>query len=158
MDMHGDPFAVVPAASLIGFNGVHRVTTNGQIEVITLFFAQPQVIYAEGGALLFCPAAHLQWKKRVNWLRACTANWSVWRRWALTSRNQKGTRTFQTTGYRWPSKPPNIGLPMTFLVSGHIELTLAVSGPTPTPRPGHKDLIWIAARLRRVPKPGPFFR
>ncbi len=32
---------------------------------------------------------------------------------------------------------------MTFLVSGHIELTLAVSGPTPTPRPGHKDLIWI---------------
>ncbi len=60
MDMHGDPFAVVPAASLIGFNGVHRVTTNGQIEVITLFFAQPQVIYAEGGALLFCPAAHLQ--------------------------------------------------------------------------------------------------
>lgn len=60
MDIHGDPFAVVPAASLIGFNGIHRDTTISQIEIVTLFFAQPQVIYVEGGALLFCPAAHLQ--------------------------------------------------------------------------------------------------
>lgn len=60
MDANGDPFAVVPAASLIGFRGVYRDMKIGQIEVITLFFAQPEVIYVEGGALLYCPQAHME--------------------------------------------------------------------------------------------------
>ncbi len=59
IDAQGDPFAIVPAAALAGFRGVHRCETPAQIEVITISFAQPQVIYVEGGALLYCPQARM---------------------------------------------------------------------------------------------------
>ena len=58
-DFNGDPFAVVPAKSLAGFHGITRIAPRTQIEVITLVFAEEQVIYAEGGALIHCPLIHL---------------------------------------------------------------------------------------------------
>ncbi len=54
-DLHGDPFAVIPAAALEGVRGIHRARPAQQIEVIAIYFSQEQVIYAEGGALVHCP-------------------------------------------------------------------------------------------------------
>ena len=55
-DVLGDPFALIPAAALEGVHGIERVYPNDPIEVITLQFETDQVIFAEQGALLFCPA------------------------------------------------------------------------------------------------------
>jgi len=54
-DMNGDPFAVIPAGSLVGLRGIERMPPQRQVEIITLFFAEDQVIYVEGGALVYCP-------------------------------------------------------------------------------------------------------
>lgn len=59
VDAFGDPFAIVPAAALTGFRGIHRTQTPAQIEIITISFEQPEVIYVEGGALLFCPQTRM---------------------------------------------------------------------------------------------------
>ncbi|WP_299622536.1 Hint domain-containing protein [uncultured Tateyamaria sp.] len=59
-DAQGDPFAVIPAKALDGFRGIRRTPPRTQIEVIVLVFADEQVIYAEGGALIHCPRAHLR--------------------------------------------------------------------------------------------------
>lgn len=58
-DANGDPFAVVSAARLIGYRGIRRSEAVQPVEVIMLYFSAPQVVYAEGGALLYCPMAHL---------------------------------------------------------------------------------------------------
>lgn len=58
-DAHGDPFAVVSAKALVGYRGITRTGPRTQVEVITLVFADEQVIYAEGGALVHCPRAHM---------------------------------------------------------------------------------------------------
>ena len=55
-DMYGDPFALIPAHTLEGLRGIYRQAPVGQIELIAVYFAQEQVIYAEGGALIHCPA------------------------------------------------------------------------------------------------------
>lgn len=52
----GDPFALIPAAALEGARGVERVFPKDAIEVICLDFGADQVVFAEHGALLFCPA------------------------------------------------------------------------------------------------------
>jgi len=54
-DMYGDPFAVVPAIALVGVRGITRRAPRQQVEVIALYFADEQMIYAEGGALVHCP-------------------------------------------------------------------------------------------------------
>lgn len=54
-DMYGDPFAVLPAHTLVGVRGIHRAAPAAQIELIAIYFAQEQVIYAESGALIHCP-------------------------------------------------------------------------------------------------------
>lgn len=54
-DALGDPFAVVPSLALNGVRGIRRTPPLHQIEVVTLFFAQDEVIYVEGGALAYCP-------------------------------------------------------------------------------------------------------
>lgn len=54
-DANGDPFAVIEAKALVGYRGITRTAPRTQIEVITLVFADEQVIYAEGGALIHCP-------------------------------------------------------------------------------------------------------
>jgi hypothetical protein len=53
-DVHGDPFAVVAAKALVGERGIHRSPPNTRIELIAVSFAEDQVIYAEGGALILC--------------------------------------------------------------------------------------------------------
>lgn len=55
-DIYGDPFAVVPAMALDGFRGIYRTAPQQQIELIAIYFAEEQMIYAEGGALVHCPA------------------------------------------------------------------------------------------------------
>lgn len=54
----GDPFAVVPAITLDGVEGVTRLTPTTYAEVIKLHFNDDEIIYAEGGALLLS-FAHL---------------------------------------------------------------------------------------------------
>ncbi len=54
----GDPFALMPAAALDGVRGIARVALMDQVEVITLFFEEDQVVFANSGALFFCPSAH----------------------------------------------------------------------------------------------------
>lgn len=56
-EMYGDPFAVVPAHALEGVRGIRREAPQHRVELITILFAEEQVIYAEGGALLHCPVA-----------------------------------------------------------------------------------------------------
>ena len=55
-DAFGDPFAVVPAAALDGVRGIYRAQPMQRVELIAIYFAQEEVIYAEGGAMLHCPA------------------------------------------------------------------------------------------------------
>ena len=52
----GDPFAMIPASALDGFRGIYRTAPAEEIEVVTLHFAQDEVIFANIGALFFCPA------------------------------------------------------------------------------------------------------
>lgn len=55
-DIHGDPFAVVSAQALVGVRGIYRAPPMTRIELIAVSFVEDQVIYAEGGALILCPA------------------------------------------------------------------------------------------------------
>jgi len=54
-DMFGDPFAIIPAHTLVGVRGITRAAPAEQIELIAVYFAEEQVIYADGGALIHCP-------------------------------------------------------------------------------------------------------
>jgi len=53
--MFGDPFALVPARALDGWRGIEAVRPERGAEVLVPVFDEDQVIYAEGGTLLFCP-------------------------------------------------------------------------------------------------------
>ncbi|UYV36630.1 Hint domain-containing protein [Rhodobacteraceae bacterium D3-12] len=52
----GDPFALIQARALDGVRGIERVCPGDQATVVKLSFDTDQVIYAEQGTLLFCPA------------------------------------------------------------------------------------------------------
>ena len=52
----GDPFALIPAKALVGYRGVERFRALRPFEVVTLHFANDEVIYAEGGALMLARA------------------------------------------------------------------------------------------------------
>ena len=52
----GDPFALVPALALDGLRGIRRARPRTALKVITLHFAGEEVVYADAGALLHCPA------------------------------------------------------------------------------------------------------
>lgn len=54
-ELYGDPFTLIPALALDGFRGILRHEPNAPIEVVTLFFAQDEVVFAAAGALFFCP-------------------------------------------------------------------------------------------------------
>lgn len=58
-DANGDPFALVAAKVLDGLRGIARTAPLGQIDLVTLVFDTDQVIYAQGGALAFCPCPHI---------------------------------------------------------------------------------------------------
>ena len=53
----GDPFALIPAETLLGFRGIDRMRPWQAFDVITLHFDHDQVVYVDGGALVLCPAA-----------------------------------------------------------------------------------------------------
>lgn len=54
-DLYGDPFAVITAHSLVGLRGIRRRQPLHRVELIAVYFAKDEVIYAEGGALIHCP-------------------------------------------------------------------------------------------------------
>ena len=54
-EAYGDPFALIPAAALDGFRGIERVVPDARFEVVTLHFAQDEIIFANIGALFHCP-------------------------------------------------------------------------------------------------------
>jgi hypothetical protein len=54
-EVFGDPFAMIPALALEGFRGIVRVPPADQIELITLAFSQDEIVFANSGALMFCP-------------------------------------------------------------------------------------------------------
>jgi hypothetical protein len=56
-DANGDPFAIVPAAALSGYRNIAPTYQARDFEVVTLYFETPQVVYAEAGTLIYCPAA-----------------------------------------------------------------------------------------------------
>lgn len=54
-ELFDDPFALVPALALEGIRGIKRVGTSENLHVVTLEFAQDQVVFANLGALFLCP-------------------------------------------------------------------------------------------------------
>lgn len=57
-EVFGDPFAMIPALALEGYRGITRVPPAEKIDIITLAFAQDEVVFANTGALIFCPKSH----------------------------------------------------------------------------------------------------
>ena len=53
---YGDPFALIPGASLEGVNGIERAFPNDDMTVVALHFDSAQVVFGAQGTLLFCPA------------------------------------------------------------------------------------------------------
>jgi len=53
--MFGDPFALIPALALDGVRGICRVPPPSGAEAITLHFEEEQVVFANSGAMFFCP-------------------------------------------------------------------------------------------------------
>ena len=54
--LFGDPFALVPAAALDGYRGIARVCPHSAIDVVSVRFAEDQLIYANGAGVLHCGA------------------------------------------------------------------------------------------------------
>jgi len=52
--LYGDPFVLVPAAALEGWNGIARVQPQAETEVVFLEFDGDEIVYAEGMALVHC--------------------------------------------------------------------------------------------------------
>lgn len=55
-DMFGDPFALIPAAALHGWRGILPEPPGAREQVLSPVMAEDEVIYAAGGALIWCPA------------------------------------------------------------------------------------------------------
>lgn len=55
-ELFGDPFALVPAAALVGLRGISALDMPEDAGLWPRF-DQDQIIYAHGATLLFCPAA-----------------------------------------------------------------------------------------------------
>lgn len=54
--LYGDPFVLVPAAALDGWNGITRTPHGAEAEVVFLEFSGDEIVYAEGMALIHCGA------------------------------------------------------------------------------------------------------
>lgn len=55
-EMLGDPFALIPAKALEGLRDIAPVAPRHDMEIVCLHFAEDQVVFANSGALFFCPA------------------------------------------------------------------------------------------------------
>lgn len=53
-DIYDDPFALVPALALTEMPGVERIRPEENAEVVSISFAEDQVIFVEGSALILC--------------------------------------------------------------------------------------------------------
>jgi hypothetical protein len=53
--LFGDPFALLPAAALAGWRGIAPVAPGVAEQVFTPILQTDEVVYAAGGALLWCP-------------------------------------------------------------------------------------------------------
>ncbi|MEL6639921.1 MAG: Hint domain-containing protein [Pseudomonadota bacterium] len=56
-EVFGDPFVVIPARHLVGYAGIHHVPAPMIAHLISLVFDQDQVVFANVGGLLVCPAS-----------------------------------------------------------------------------------------------------
>ncbi len=54
-----DPFALLTAADLQGVRGIERSCPGGALEVIQLQFDEDEVVFANAGALVFCPSGQM---------------------------------------------------------------------------------------------------
>ncbi|MCV6825198.1 MULTISPECIES: Hint domain-containing protein [Halocynthiibacter] len=54
-NLYGDPFVLLPALALEGIRGIERSAPELCPEVVTLEFARDEVVFANVGALFFCP-------------------------------------------------------------------------------------------------------
>lgn len=52
--LFGDPFALVPAAALEGYRDITRICPHSAIEIVSLRFAEDQLVYANGAGVLHC--------------------------------------------------------------------------------------------------------
>ncbi|MDW4498720.1 Hint domain-containing protein [Sulfitobacter sp. D35] len=50
----GDPFALLEARALVGLRGIERRRPTAPAKIVTLGFAQDEVVYTEGGFLVLC--------------------------------------------------------------------------------------------------------
>ncbi|MEL6957768.1 MAG: Hint domain-containing protein [Pseudomonadota bacterium] len=55
-ELTGDPFALIPGASLVGFRGIAHVRPDCWVDVIQLHFAQDEIVFANIGALFLARA------------------------------------------------------------------------------------------------------
>ena len=54
--LFGDPFTLLSGADLAGFRAIQRIDPVKQLEVIQLHFDDDEVVFANAGALVFCPS------------------------------------------------------------------------------------------------------
>lgn len=52
----GTPLTLVPGRALQGFRGIHPVRVGGPAEVVTLRFAEEEIVWANTGIMVHCPA------------------------------------------------------------------------------------------------------
>jgi hypothetical protein len=52
----GTPLTLVPGRALNGFRGIHPVRVEGPSEVVTLRFAEEEIVWANTGVMVHCPA------------------------------------------------------------------------------------------------------
>lgn len=54
--LYGDPFVLIDAAALEGYQGIERIAPSAALQIVSLRFSDDQVIYANGMVLIHCPA------------------------------------------------------------------------------------------------------
>lgn len=59
-DLYGDPFMLVSAGTLEGYNGITRVPPQREVTVVTLQFQGDEVVYVNGTLLAHCPAPRVE--------------------------------------------------------------------------------------------------
>ena len=55
--LFGDPFSLVRAKDLVGYNRICRIVPNEELEVVRIDFGTDEVVFGAGGELLFCPVS-----------------------------------------------------------------------------------------------------
>lgn len=56
--LFGDPFVLVRAGDLVGYNGICRTIPMKEMELVTIEFEADEVVFGSTGELFFCPVSH----------------------------------------------------------------------------------------------------